>query len=86
MDSAARAERARPSSPVNDTWIAACCLVRNLPLATLNVKDFRDFVDHEGLPVIGINERSPATLHRRALWPVSTIVSSQDCHGRQRLV
>jgi predicted nucleic acid-binding protein len=42
---------------VNDTWIAACSLVRNLPLATLNLKDFRDFADHEGLTVIGINER-----------------------------
>jgi toxin FitB len=36
---------------------AACCLVRNLPLATLNLKDFRDFADHDGLRVIGIDER-----------------------------
>jgi predicted nucleic acid-binding protein len=35
--------------PVNDTWIAACCLAEGLPLATLNTKDFLDFVDHEGL-------------------------------------
>jgi toxin FitB len=40
--------RGRPR-PVNDTWIAACCLVRALPLATYNTKDFADFVDHEGL-------------------------------------
>jgi predicted nucleic acid-binding protein len=52
----ARAERRGRPRPVNDTWIAACCLVRNLPLATLNLKDFRDFADHEGLTVIGINE------------------------------
>ena len=35
--------------PQNDTWIAACCLAYDLPLATLNVKDFRDFAEHEGL-------------------------------------
>jgi toxin FitB len=38
--------------PVNDSWIAACCLARGLPLATLNVKDFADFVDHEGLVLV----------------------------------
>jgi predicted nucleic acid-binding protein len=43
---------ARPR-PVNDTWIAACCLVRALPLASLNVKDFADFAEHEGLQLIG---------------------------------
>ncbi len=42
---------------MNDSWIAACCLTRNLPLATLNLKDFRDFADHEGLTVIGLNDR-----------------------------
>ena len=26
--------------PANDTWIAACCLARERPLATLNLKDF----------------------------------------------
>lgn len=35
--------------PENDTWIAAACLVHDLPLATLNVADFQDFVDHHGL-------------------------------------
>jgi predicted nucleic acid-binding protein len=40
--------RGRPR-PVNDTWIAACCLVRDLPLSTLNTKDFADFAEHEGL-------------------------------------
>lgn len=38
--------------PVNDTWIAACCLTYDLPLATLNVRDFKDFADHEGLVLI----------------------------------
>ena len=38
--------------PVNDSWIAACCLVRELPLATFNIKDFADFAQHEGLDLI----------------------------------
>ena len=50
----ARAEQRGRPRPVNDTWIAACCLVRKLPLATLNLKDF---ADHDGLRVIGVNER-----------------------------
>lgn len=43
--------RGRPR-PVNDSWIAACCLVRELPLATLNTKDFANFAEHEGLVLI----------------------------------
>lgn len=43
--------RGRPR-PQNDTWIAAACLVHELPLATLNVKDFSDFAEHEGLAII----------------------------------
>jgi predicted nucleic acid-binding protein len=37
---------------VNDTWIAACCLAHGVPLATQNVKDFTDFVEHEGLVLV----------------------------------
>lgn len=48
---AAANRRGRPR-PVNDSWIAACCLARQVPLATLNVKDFSDFVEYEGLRVI----------------------------------
>ena len=33
---------------VNDVWIAACCLVRELPLATFNAKDFLDFAESLG--------------------------------------
>jgi hypothetical protein len=51
---AARRGRLRPQ---NDTWIAACCLVYDLPLATLNVKDFEDFVEYEGLSLIGAYDR-----------------------------
>jgi predicted nucleic acid-binding protein len=46
--SAAAIQRGR-ARPANDTWIAACALSYGLPLATLNVKDFKDFAEHEGL-------------------------------------
>jgi predicted nucleic acid-binding protein len=39
--------RGRPR-PVNDTWIAACCIARKLSLATLNITDYADFAEHEG--------------------------------------
>jgi toxin FitB len=39
--------------PVNDAWLAACCLTEGLPLATFNVKDFADFADNNGLVLIG---------------------------------
>ncbi len=48
----AAAMRRGRTRPVNDTWIAACCLVEDLPLATRNLKDFTDFVDHHGLRLI----------------------------------
>lgn len=48
---AASDRRGRPR-PQNDTWIAACCLEAGLPLATNNVKDFVDLVEHEGLRLI----------------------------------
>ncbi|RZT88082.1 hypothetical protein EV383_5017 [Pseudonocardia sediminis] len=43
--------RGRPR-PINDSWIAACCLARDLPLAKLNGKDFADFAEHEGLELL----------------------------------
>jgi predicted nucleic acid-binding protein len=43
--------RGRPR-PINDSWIAACCIARNLPLATLNIKDYADFAEHEGLELV----------------------------------
>lgn len=38
--------------PVNDSWIAACCLSHDVPLATLNTKDFVDFVQRDGLRLL----------------------------------
>jgi predicted nucleic acid-binding protein len=50
--SAAASRRGRPR-PVNDMWIAACCLAYEAPLATLNHKDFADFAEHHGLLILG---------------------------------
>ena len=44
--------RGRPRQ-VNDSWIAACCLVHGIPLATFNTKDFTDYAEHDGLSLIG---------------------------------
>jgi len=49
--SAAAIQRGR-ARPANDTWIAACTLTYDLPLATLNGKDFKEFAEHEGLSLI----------------------------------
>jgi predicted nucleic acid-binding protein len=49
---AAAAERRGRTVPVNDSWIAACCLARELPLSTLNVKDYAELVQHEGLTLL----------------------------------
>jgi toxin FitB len=38
--------------PVNDCWIAACCVVRGLPLATFSISDFANFAEHEGLELV----------------------------------
>lgn len=43
--------RGRPR-PANDTWIAACGLAYDLPLVTMNRKDFEDFERHDGLVLI----------------------------------
>ena len=49
--SASAEKRGRPR-PANDMWIAATCLARGVPLATLNLKDFEDFAAHEGLVLL----------------------------------
>jgi toxin FitB len=44
--------RGRPR-PTNDSWVAACCLANDVPLATRNLKDYEDFAKHEGLVLLG---------------------------------
>jgi predicted nucleic acid-binding protein len=46
--SAAATRRGRPQ-PVNDTWIAACCLAYGVPLMTFNMNDFIGFAQYDGL-------------------------------------
>ena len=43
--------RDRPR-PINESWIAACCIARELPLTTLNIKDYAGFAEHEGLELV----------------------------------
>lgn len=40
--------------PINDAWIAACCLTEGLPLATLNHKDYDDLAVNHGLTLLPI--------------------------------
>lgn len=49
---AGTAQRRGRSRPVNDMWIAAVGIANGLPLATRNVKDYADFVEHHGLQLI----------------------------------
>jgi toxin FitB len=50
----AETRRAGRPRPINDMWIAACCIAEGLPLATLNTKDYVDFVDH-GLDLLSLS-------------------------------
>ncbi|HWO71021.1 MAG TPA: PIN domain-containing protein [Actinomycetota bacterium] len=43
-------ERRGRALPVNDAWIAACCLSRNLPLLTYNRRDFEALPDLQMVP------------------------------------
>jgi predicted nucleic acid-binding protein len=49
---AASAQRRGRPRPQNDTWIAACCVRHNVPLITLNTKDFTDFAAYDGLVLL----------------------------------
>ena len=49
----ARAQRRGRPRPLDDTWIAACCIAGALPLLTLNRRDFADFAQHDGLVLLG---------------------------------
>lgn len=71
----ARVQRRGRPRPQNDTWIAACCPVDDLPLAALNIKDFTDFAEHEGLTLI--SSQSPDRYARLPL--VSTWSRVHPC-------
>ncbi|HYJ71454.1 MAG TPA: type II toxin-antitoxin system VapC family toxin, partial [Actinomycetota bacterium] len=47
------AQRRGRTRPLNDAWIAACCIDSGLPLLTLNRRDFADFAEHDGLVLLG---------------------------------
>jgi toxin FitB len=46
-------KRRGQTTPINDTWIAACCLSEGVALATLNLKDYSSFTEHHGLTLVG---------------------------------
>ena len=48
----ARAQRHGRPRPLNDSWIAACCIEGGLPLLTLNHRDFVDFAELDGLVLL----------------------------------
>jgi predicted nucleic acid-binding protein len=48
----AQAIRDGRPQPTNDSWIAAACLTYDLPLATLNVKDYTYFAERHGLRLL----------------------------------
>jgi len=49
---AARADQRGRPRPVNDSWVAACCIAKHLPLLTLNLRDFEDFEVNDGLQLL----------------------------------
>jgi len=60
--------RGRPR-PVNDSWIAACCLAHDLPLAAFNTKDFADYAEHDGLRLVGTSYTAKRRLARAQQGP-----------------
>ena len=49
---APRAQRRGRPRPQIDMWVAACCTRHDVPLITLNVKDFADFASYDGLRLL----------------------------------
>ena len=49
---AAAADRSGRARPVNDMWVAACCLAADVPLVTYNGADFEDFRQFHGLRML----------------------------------
>jgi len=55
--SAAAERRGRPR-PVNDMWVAACCLAADVPVVTYNRADFEDFRQYHGLRMLPAGDES----------------------------
>ena len=49
---AARAQRRGRPRPLNDSWVAACCIEGGLPLLTLNRREVMDFAERDGLVLL----------------------------------
>jgi predicted nucleic acid-binding protein len=49
---AAKAQQRGRTRPLNDSWVAACCIEGGVPLLTLNHRDFIDFAEHDGLVLL----------------------------------
>jgi toxin FitB len=49
---AAKAQQRGRTRPLNDTWVAGCCIEGGVPLLTLNHRDFIDFAEHDGLVLL----------------------------------
>jgi GNAT superfamily N-acetyltransferase len=65
-------------------WIAATCITEGLPLATLNIKDFEDFAEHEGLRLVEISERvMDVDIRWRAPVTDAELVELTESHGGQ---
>lgn len=77
--SAAAHQRGRPR-PTNEMWIAACCLVHDLPLATLNVKDYLDSVEHDGLRLITASGTSALSPPEQAATTPGDVPRVQATH------
>lgn len=45
----------RSAPPGHDTWVAACCPTHDVPLATLNLKDYDDFRRYHALSILGLD-------------------------------
>jgi predicted nucleic acid-binding protein len=48
----AAARKTGRTPQVNDAWIAACCLAYDLPLMTMNARDYQYFAEHHGLVLL----------------------------------
>ncbi len=49
---AAGARKVGRAVQVSDCWIAACCLAYDLPLMTMNGRDYQYFSEHHGLVLL----------------------------------